>query len=86
MSGLDKCKCGKQHSADSPQNVPDRAAIEMQESLRKNDELYFQMTELLRKIEMGHEVDEQDLPEDLRPGFRRALQDGSLHRMLVSCT
>jgi hypothetical protein len=58
----------------------------MQEEIRKKDELYFQMTELLRKIEMGHEVGEQDLPADLRQDFRKALEDGSLHRLIISCT
>ncbi len=86
VSGMDKCKCIESHEKSLSCGKHDRAAMEMQEEIRKKDELYFQMTELLRKIEMGHEVDEQDLPAELQPEFRKALENGSLHRLLVSCT
>jgi hypothetical protein len=52
---------------------------------KRDDDLYFAMTELLRRIEMGHDVDTADLPEQLRAEFERGIADGSLAGFLQGC-
>ncbi len=52
---------------------------------KRDDDLYFAMTELLRRIELGHDVDTADLPEQLRDEFERGIADGSLAGFLQGC-
>lgn len=84
VSGMGRCNCEVPH--DEGKCESDMAAVkERRKEMSERDDLYFQMTELLRKIEMGHEVGEADMPEELRGSFREALDSGSLYRAIISC-
>jgi hypothetical protein len=84
------CKFGNVFDFDSSDDsaqirrIPTRKDIDFQRS-KKDDDLYFAMTELLRRIELGHDVDTKDLPPQLREEFERGMADGSLVEFLRDC-
>jgi hypothetical protein len=86
------CRFGKVIDYDSIESTNRKrsiASLELRnkvlEKAKREDDLYFAMTELLRRIEIGHEVGVDDLPEQLRAEFERGMNDGSLAGFLQSC-
>ena len=86
------CRYGKVLDIDIEEDTLEKrgtASLAMRERLmekaKRDDDLYFAMTELLRRIEIGHEIGTNDLPAQLRDEFERGIADGSLAGFLRSC-